>query len=139
MKLIRWGIVIHAAIDGYSRCLVFAKVSTNNKALTVLDYFKEAETKYGKPSRVRCDYGGENIRVGEYMLTDRGLNRGSILTGPSNRNQRIERVWRDCARSVLKLFSRIFTHLEDCEKSLDYGDPFVLLVCITYLSRGYSI
>jgi len=68
MKLIRWGIVIHAAIDGYSRCLVFAKVSTNNRALIVLDYFKEAETKHGKPSRVRCDYGGENIRVGEYML-----------------------------------------------------------------------
>ena len=57
----------------------------------VLQYFKEAERKYGKCSRVHCDYGGENMAVGLYMLEDRGLNRGSILTGSSIRNQRIER------------------------------------------------
>ena len=97
-------------------------MSLNNKAETVLQYFKEAERKYGKCSRVRCDYGGENMAVGLYMLEDRGLNRGSILTGSSIRNQRIERVWRDCSRSVIKLFSRVFTHLEERLRSLDYSD-----------------
>lgn len=132
MKLIRWGFVVHAAIDGYSRVIVFARVSTNNRADTVLDYFKAAEQQHGKPSRIRCDYGGENMRVAEYMLTDRGLNRGSVLTGPSIRNQRIERVWRDCWRSVLRLFSRVFSHLEEREKTFDYGDP-QCIACLHYV------
>ena len=38
-KLIRWGIVIHGCIDGYSRLITFMKVSSNNRALTVLHAF----------------------------------------------------------------------------------------------------
>ena len=34
-KLIRWKFVIHGAIDGYSRLIVFLKCSTNNKSGTV--------------------------------------------------------------------------------------------------------
>ena len=132
MKLIRWGFVVHAAIDGYSRIVVFANISTDNKAATVLKYFRAAEQIHGKPSRLRCDFGGENIAVAEYMLRDRGINRGSVLTGPSNRNQRIERVWRDCSRSVIKLFSRIFTFLEERQRSLDYADP-LCVVCLHYV------
>ena len=132
LKLVRWGLTIHAAIDGYSRVMVFARISDNNRAETVLKHFKLAEAQHGKPSRVRCDYGGENMLVGEYMLTDRGLNRGSILTGPSIRNQRIERVWRDCSRSVIKLFIRVFTHLEERERSFDCGDV-ICLICLHYV------
>ena len=39
LKLIRWGFVIYAAFDGYSRLIVFARVSLNNRADTVLQYF----------------------------------------------------------------------------------------------------
>ena len=35
----------------------YLKVSTNNRADTVLQYFKEAEELYGLPSRIRCDQG----------------------------------------------------------------------------------
>ena len=98
----------------------------------MLKYFQEAEKHHGKPSRVRCDYGGENIEVARYMITDRGLNRGSVLTGPSIRNQRIERIWRDCWRSVLRLFSCLFTHMEERERSVDYGDPLCTL-CLHYV------
>ena len=102
LKLIRWGFVIHAAIDGCSRLIAFARVSLNNRADMVIRYFKEAEQEYGKCSRLRCDYGGENIRVGEYMLHDRGLNQGSLLTGSSVRNQCIERVCKDCKDCCVK-------------------------------------
>ena len=74
MKLIRWGFIIHAAIDGYSRMVVFAKISTDNKAETVLNYFKEAEIIHGKCSRVRTDYGGENYRVAEYIKIKHKVN-----------------------------------------------------------------
>ena len=53
--------VIHGGIDGYSRLLVFMKVSGNNRSDTVLRSFKRATSIYGTPSRIRCDYGGENI------------------------------------------------------------------------------
>ena len=31
-KLVKWGLVIHVAIDGYSRLVIFAETSTNNEA-----------------------------------------------------------------------------------------------------------
>jgi len=39
-KLIRWRIVIHGAIDGYSRKIIYASCANNNKADTVLHYFQ---------------------------------------------------------------------------------------------------
>ena len=38
-KLIRWRLVVHGGIDGYSRIPVFLKVAANNKADTVLSAF----------------------------------------------------------------------------------------------------
>ena len=96
-KLIRWGIVTHGGIDGYSRLPVYLKVASNNKATTVLKCFVEAVTQYGLPSRVRCDKGGENNLVSQFMLCqpNRGPGRRSCITGRRVHNQRIERLWQD--------------------------------------------
>ena len=40
--LIRWRIVIHGGIDGYSRQVVYLGASNNNKSETVLQLFLEA-------------------------------------------------------------------------------------------------
>jgi len=87
-KLIRWRIVIHGGIDGYSRMPVYLHASNNNKASTVLTLFKNAVSEYGLPSRVRCDKGGENYDVGSFMLNhpNRGPGRGSIIAGTKNTN-----------------------------------------------------
>ena len=55
--LFRWKFVVHGGIDGYSRMPTFLRVSTNNKADTVLQAFQQAESEYGLPSRVRFDQG----------------------------------------------------------------------------------
>ena len=105
--------VTHAGIDGYSRMIVFMRCSNNNKASTVYNYFLEAVEKHGLPSRVRSDQGKENKRVAEHMLEHRGVERGSMLTGSSVHNQRIERLWKDMHQSVTKVFYRLFYYLEE--------------------------
>ena len=112
-KLIKWKFVIHGGIDGYTRMIVYLKCNNNNCARTVLQNFMQATTAYFVPSRVRCDYGGENIEVAKFMLTTRGFNRGSILTGSSVHNQRIERLWRDVFQRVTGTFYKLFNEMEE--------------------------
>ncbi|KAK1161002.1 hypothetical protein AOXY_G19870 [Acipenser oxyrinchus oxyrinchus] len=87
-KLIRWRIVVHGGIDGFSRLIVYLSAATNNRATTVLDCFLSAVEQFGLPSRVRSDKGGENIEVAHYMVSRQGENRNSHITGRSVHNQR---------------------------------------------------
>jgi len=86
-KLIRWKIVTHAGIDGFSRMITFMKCSTNNEATTVYRLFLGAVSEYGFPSWMRTDQGGENQLVAQHMLENRGAHRSSIMTGSSVHNQ----------------------------------------------------
>lgn len=111
-KLIRWRLVTHAAIDGYSRLIVFLHCSNNNKSSTVYKHFLKAVQQYGLPSRVKSDQGKENTMVAQHMLENRGINRGSMIVGSSVHNQRVERLWRDLHRCVTQIYYRLFYFLE---------------------------
>ena len=114
-KLIRWKLVIHGGIDGYSRLITFLKVSTNNHASTVLSAYVSAVDEFGLPSRIRIDRGGENSLVSQFMLEhpERGPNRHSVIAGRSVHNQRIERLWRDLYTGCICFFYTFFYFLED--------------------------
>ena len=64
-SLIRWKLVIHGYIDGFSTRIIFLTCSSNNLAQTVLDLFLHAVKKDGNrwPSRIRVDKGVENVLV----------------------------------------------------------------------------
>lgn len=113
--LIRWRLVTHGGIDGFSRLIVFLHCSSNNLAATVLDLFMKATVEYGLPSRVRGDYGVENNLVHSFMEERQGLDRGSFLRGRSVHNSRIERLWRDVYYGVIQTFYSLFYYLEEQE------------------------
>ena len=89
-KLKDFHLVIHGCIDGFSRNVIYLRISDNNCATTVHEFFVQGTRDYMIPSRIRIDKGGENVRVAEYMLIHRGTDRNSVISGRSVHNQRIE-------------------------------------------------
>lgn len=104
--------MIHGGIDGYSRLIVYLNVALDNTAATAFAPFANACQEFGVPSRVRTDHGLENTDIGAFMIAHRGPDRGSIITGRSVHNQRIERLWRDMFQSCLCVFYQLFYFLE---------------------------
>lgn len=111
-KLIRWRFVVHGGVDGYSRVVLYLRASNNNKSDTAKEAFLCGVQEYGLPSRVRSDKGGENVGIAEYMVNRRGIGRGSIITGRSVHNQRIERLWRDLFTCCVSYFYFLFYAME---------------------------
>ncbi|XP_071829650.1 uncharacterized protein [Apostichopus japonicus] len=111
-KLVRWKMVIHGGIDGFSRLIVFLHASNNNRKETVFEHFVTATTLCGIPSRIRVDHGGENNDICDAMELLRGPNRGSAIRGRSVHNQRIERNWVDLWNGATHFFYDLFHFME---------------------------
>ena len=126
-KLIRWRLVTHGGIDGFSRTITYLQCSENNCAATVLSAFVTAAELHGLPLKVRSDMGGENTEVWRYMIEQHSSD-SVIITGSSTHNERIERLWRDVHRCVTGLFYTKFNELEDegCLNSLNEIDIYCL-------------
>lgn len=149
-KLIRWGLVIHCAIDGHSRACVYMKCSNNNRSETVLQLFESAIATFNVvPSRVRSDYGVENVKVWEAMIqSNPDSDAPCVLLGSSVHNQRVERFNREINRNVKQKFATIFYKLEqqgllntDCPLdlfALQYVFVPRLNECLTLLANCHN-
>ncbi|KAH9918454.1 uncharacterized protein B0H18DRAFT_912789, partial [Fomitopsis serialis] len=93
VRLIRWKLVVHCFIDGWSRYIVGIRVHNNNRAETVLLLFHHARADCGDPSRVHLE------------LTITYLSR-------SVHNTRVERLWYDFTRGVGQKWKNFFLQLE---------------------------
>ncbi len=128
LQLGRWRFVVHSAIDGFSRKILYMKVANNNKASTALNFFKRATMKQ-MPSRLRLvcsgliwfysmvyvfilffriDKGSENKGIMAYFMWMRGAGRSSVIAGRSVHNVRIERHWRDARALCMGKYRKKF-------------------------------
>ena len=84
-KLIRWCIVTHGGIDGYSQVIVYLKCDDNNRASTILNCFSEV-VHYTWTSTKKSDLGGENVDVWQYMF-EQHSDTDVVITGSSTHNE----------------------------------------------------
>ena len=111
-KLVRWRLVVHHGIDRFSRLVVFAQCSSNNRAETVHSIFLKAIPIYSRPLKIRTDLGGENVDIWRDMVVSRGEESRPVLVGKSVHNQRIERHNRGLNEQLLSVFKGEFYQLE---------------------------
>jgi hypothetical protein len=119
-KLTRWGFQIYAAIDTYSRKIIWVYVGFD--ALTSVSVAKQYMDTIGQlgiiPRRIRADRGTETPIIGDLQYELRRqteFHNGEILEchievfpfdwavlyGTSMKNQRIESWWRQLQKSCL--------------------------------------
>ncbi|KAG5222584.1 Integrase catalytic domain-containing protein [Salix suchowensis] len=103
------------------------QASNNNRASTVLHMFLDGCARYGIPSRVRGDRGGENRDVSVFMILVRGAKRASFMWGTSTHNTRIERLWGEVGGQFARAWRGFFHRLQQ-RHQLDRNNPHHLWI-----------
>ena len=111
-KLKPYGFPIHGCIDGFSRKVLWLRVSRiNNNPSVVADWYLEAVRDLGGcPAKIRTDCGTENGKVAAaqcYFVNDPQAH----IYGMSPCNQRIEGWWSYLRRSRMTWWMNFFKDL----------------------------
>lgn len=120
-KLKPFGFCIHAAIDGYSRRVMWLEVSSsNNKSSLIASYYLETLNQISRaPRLLRSDLGTENAMISllqpyfRYSAGDSMAGVKSFMYGKSTSNQRIEAFWGLLRRQGIHWWINLFKDLRD--------------------------
>lgn len=120
-KLKPYGFCIHGCIDGYSRKILWLRVSsTNNDPGVISTYYLDfVESIKGTARRIRADCGTENLNIAGVQrffrrtATDSFAGEKSFQFGTSTANQRIEAYWSKLRISHAQFWINYFKDLID--------------------------
>jgi len=120
-KLKPFGFPIHGAVDGYSRRVLWSKVTpSNNNPSIVGNFFLDCVSEFqGCPKLLRTDPGTENILMAtmQCLLRANGNDEFSgekaHRYGPSTGNQRVECWWSHLKKSRTTWWINFFKDLVD--------------------------
>lgn len=96
--------------------------------------FCDAVHEFGLPHCIRCDRGGENVDIIEFMNSNLGMHHTCVLQGRSVHNVRIERLWRE-VNQVTYPFKQLFYRMEQSGMLVVGNDIHVLALHYVYLPR----
>ena len=132
-KLIRYGLITHGCIDGFSRYITYLRIADSNHSSRPLQFFRDAIDEIDFiPYRMRGDKGGENVQVADFMIHHRGFD--SFMCSPSKFNTRIERLWREVRRVVIQFYMDLFKSME--RDGMSIGDDIHMYVLqFMFMSR----
>ena len=119
-KLKLFGFAVHAAIDGFSRKILWIEVGpSNNNPMVVASYYLEAALQVKVvPRTMRCDLGTENAHL---SLLQPYFTRNydgpfseisSFMYGKSTANQRIEAWWSILRRQGANYWISLFKDMQ---------------------------
>lgn len=120
-KLKPYGLCINGCVDGFSRHLMWLKVSfTNSDPKVIASYYIETvKERRGCPQRIRADRGTENVAVEQMQMflrraaTDDFAYHRSFIYGSSNHNQRIESIWSILRKENVQFWMNFFQTLKE--------------------------
>ena len=120
-KLKPYGFPIHGAIDGYSRRVLWLKVTrTNNNPAVIAKFYHDCiEELGGCPRILTTDPGTENVHIAALQCYLRGSSADDLAGEKSHRyvastaNQRIECWWSSLRRSRTSWWINFFKDLSD--------------------------
>nr|CAH0099254.1 unnamed protein product [Daphnia galeata] len=69
-KFDKYGFIIHGAIDGYSKLILYIFLENNNNSETVVGIFEKSVEEWGYPVSVRSHLGGKNVLVADFMMKE---------------------------------------------------------------------
>lgn len=148
-KLKPFGFGIHGCIDGYSRRVLWLKVSyTNNCPSIVASYFVDCVASLRAcPTVMRTDCGTENGQMAAIQTLLRRMHgdsqaENSHRYGSSISNQRIESWWSKFRRGRVSFFIGLFKDLVD-DGQLDLHNSMHIACCryafMAYLQRELDL
>ncbi|XP_051170486.1 uncharacterized protein LOC127287539 [Leptopilina boulardi] len=137
-KLKRFGFPIYGCIDGFSKKVIWLRVSrTNNNPNVIGSYYLTAIEKHGfLPTLVRADNGTEATLMEDmhmalrYHHDDECAGIKSFIRGKSTRNQRIESYWRQFRQHMGEFYMQLFKTME--EENLFRADSPLHIECLRY-------
>jgi hypothetical protein len=121
MKLAQFGVEVYAAIDGYSRYILWIYVGISTRtAVSVLAQFLDtlADLSY-QPEIIRSDLGSETSLIGDaqwalrQVFNPEAAHGDCFWLGRSTDNQRIEAWWAQLSKSCTFLYYQYFRELQE--------------------------